>query len=119
MNKNKSSSFSKQLTNDQCQAILQALFEHYKDGKLEHGAIETVTASFNVSRRCIGQVWKRGNESIENRCAFMDVQLLKTNCGCKKKKNDINQVVRVPLRKIGTIQSRAQAPKIPKSTLFN
>ena len=31
----------------------------------------------------------------------------------------MNQVVRVPLRKRGTIRSTAQALKIPKSTLFN
>ena len=73
MNKNKSLSSSKQLTNDQRQAILQALLEHYKDGKLECGAIMKVAESFNVSRNCIGQVWKQANESIENGCAFMDV----------------------------------------------
>ena len=56
MNKNKRSSSSKQLTNDQQQAILQALLEHYKDGKLEHNAIKTVAESFNVSRNCIVQV---------------------------------------------------------------
>ena len=73
MNKNKKSSSSKQLTNDQPQAILQALLEHYKDGKLERGAIKKVAESFNVSRICIGQVWKRANEYIENACVFMDV----------------------------------------------
>ena len=73
MNKNESSSSSKQLTNDQCQVILQALLEQYKDGKYERGAIKTVAESFNVSRNCIGQVWKRANESNENGCTFMDV----------------------------------------------
>ena len=119
MNKIKRSSSSKQLTNDQRQAILQALLEHYKDGKLECGAIKKVTESFNVSRNCIGQVWKRANESIENGCAYMDVRSRKTNCGRKKLQFDMNQVVRVPLRKRGTIRSTAQALKIPKSTLFN
>ena len=42
MNKNKSSSSTKQLTNDQRQAILQALLEHYMDGKPECGAIKKV-----------------------------------------------------------------------------
>ena len=73
MNKNKRSCSSKQLTNDQRQAFLQALFEHYKDGKLDRGAIKKVAESFNVSRNCIGQVWKRANECIENGCTFMDV----------------------------------------------
>ena len=50
MNENKSLSSSKQLTNDQRQAILQALLEHYKDGKLEHGKIKTVAESFSVNR---------------------------------------------------------------------
>ena len=49
----------------------------------------------------------------------MDVQSRKTNCGRKKLQLDMNQVVRVPLRKRGTIRSIAQALKIPKSTLFN
>ena len=113
MNKNKSSTSSKQQTNDQRQAILQALLKHYKDGKLERGATKKVAESFNVSRKCIGQVWKRANESIENGCAFMDVQSRKTNCGRKKLQLDMNQVVRVPLRKRGTIRSTAQALKIP------
>ena len=73
MNVNESLSSSKQLTNDQRQAILQALLEHYKDAKLERGAIKTVAESFNVSRNCIGQVWKHTNESIEIGRAFMDV----------------------------------------------
>ena len=49
----------------------------------------------------------------------MDVRSRKTNCGRKKLQIDMNQVVRVPLRKRGTIRSTAQALKIPKSTLFN
>ena len=73
MNKNKSSSSSQQLTNDQHQAILQALLELYKDGTLERSAIKKVADSLNVNRNCIGQAWKRANESIENGFAFMDV----------------------------------------------
>ena len=73
MNKNKSSSLSKQLTNDQRQAIFQALLEHYKNGKLERGAIKKVAESVNVIRNCIGQVWKCANEFIGNGCAFMYV----------------------------------------------
>ena len=49
----------------------------------------------------------------------MNVRSRKTNCGRKKLQIDINQFVRVPLRKRGTIRSNAQALKIPKSTLFN
>ena len=96
MDQNESSSSSKQLTNDQCQAFLQALLEHYEDRKLERGTIKKVAESFNVSRNCIGQVWKRANEYIENGCAFMEVQSRKTNCGRKKKEIDMNQVVKVP-----------------------
>ena len=66
MNKNESSSSSKQLTNDQRQAILQALLEYYKDGKLERSTIKKVEESFNVSRNCINQVWTRANKPIEN-----------------------------------------------------
>ena len=73
MNENESSSSNKQLTNDQRQAILQALLEHFKDGKFEYSTIKTVAETFDISRNCIGQVWKRANESIENGCAFMDV----------------------------------------------
>ena len=64
-------------------------------------------------------MWKWANESIENGCAFMDVRSCKTNCGHKKTQIDMNQVVRVPLTKRGTIKSTAQALKIPKFTLFN
>ena len=119
MNQNKSSSSSKQFSNDQCQSILKALLEHYKDGKVEHGTIKTVAETFNVSRNCIGQVWKQANEFIENGCAFMDVWSHKTNYGRKTKEINMNQVLRMPLRKRGTIRSTAQALKIPKSTLFN
>ena len=49
----------------------------------------------------------------------MDVPLCKTNCGHKKKEINMNQVVREPLRNIGTIRSTAQANRVPKSTLFN
>ena len=73
MNKNESSNSSKQLTNDQRQAILLALYEHYKGGKLERSAIKKVAESFNVNRNYIGQVWKWVNEPIENGCSFMDV----------------------------------------------
>ena len=47
-NKSSSSSSSKQLTNDQRQAIPQALHKHYKEGKLECGAIKTVAESFKL-----------------------------------------------------------------------
>ena len=50
MNENERSSSSKQLTNDQRQAILHSLLEHYKDAKLERGAIKKVAESFNVNR---------------------------------------------------------------------
>ena len=103
MNKNKSSSSSNQLTNDQRQVILQALLEHYKDGKLERGTIKKVAESFNVSRNCIDQVWKWANESIENGSAFIHLQSHTPNCGRKKLQLDMNLVVRVPLRKRGTI----------------
>ena len=111
------------MINDQRHAILQALLEHYKEGKLERSAIKKVAETFNVSRNFIGQVRKCTNESIENGiengCAFMDVQLRKTICGHKQKEIDMTQVVRVPLRKRGDIRSTAQALNIPKSPLFN
>ena len=61
MDQNESST-SSQLTYDQRQGILQAFLENQKEGKLERGAIKKVPETFNVSRNCIGQVWKRVNE---------------------------------------------------------
>ena len=92
MDQNKFSSSSKQLTYDKHQAILQALLEHYKEGKLECGAIKKIADSFNVNRNCISQVWKCANESIETGSTVMDIQLHKTDCGCKKKEIDMDQV---------------------------
>ena len=56
MNENERSGSRKQLTNDQRQAILQALLKHYKDGKLECSTIKKGAESFNVSKNYIGQV---------------------------------------------------------------
>ena len=64
-------------------------------------------------------MWKRANESIENGCIFMDVWLHKNNCCHKKKEIDMNEAVRVPLRKRGTLRFTTQALKIPKFTLLN
>ena len=119
MDKKVSSRSSKQLTNDQHQANLQALLEYCKEGNLERGAIKKVAESVNISKNCIGQVWKRANESIENGCTFMDIRSRKTNCVRKKKEIDMDRVVTVPLRKRGTIRSTAQTLKIPKSTFFH
>ena len=69
---NAKSSSNKQLTNDQEQAIFQALLANYEEGKLKRGTIKKVAEIFNLNY--IGQ---------------------------------------------GTIRSTAEAPKIPKSTLFD
>ena len=119
MDQKANSRANKQLTNDQRQAILQALLANYEDGKLKRGAIKKVAEIFNFSRNCIGQVWKRANESIEAGGTKMDVRSRKTNCGRKRKEINMDQVVSVPLSKRGTIRSTAEALKIPKSTLFN
>ena len=113
-----SSSSSTQLINEQRLAILQALLENYQEGKLKHCTINQIADKFSVSTNCVGKVWKHTKESMEEGRTYMDVGSCKTNCGCKRKAIKIQEIVKVPFRKRGTIRSTAEALQIPKSILL-
>lgn len=114
---------SKQLTNEQRQAILQQLLLSIENKeKLEHGAINKIAAAFHVSRLTVSRIWHIAQAQYREGKIYVDVSpKKKEKCGRKRKdySNNLAEIKNIPLNRRGTFRSLSFAIDIPKSTLFN
>jgi hypothetical protein len=106
----------RELTNDQRNAILQALLQRSENRILNHGAVKDIAQQFDVGRNTVGRIWKRGIESLDKGNNAMDASSRKKSCGQKKKSYSLDQYTTIPLNQRGTVRSAAAATGIPKST---
>jgi hypothetical protein len=108
----------KQLTEEQRQAILQALLQSSENRILRRGAINDIAALFNVTRLTVSALWKRGIASLQSGGSVMDVSSRKRNYGWKW--NDVvdqlKAINNVPLNRRGTVRSAASSLAIPKTS---
>ena len=76
---------SRELTNNQRQAILHRLLPHQKEnGKLAKGAYKNAAVAFKVSPRTCAKIWKRYKETQDDdTCPAGDVSSNKSKCGRK------------------------------------
>lgn len=108
---------SKQLTNTERNAILQALLQRSVDGAIPKGGISAVAKQLEVSRQTVSSLWARAKESVKGNGSCMDVSSRKSKCGRKRKHENIStELLQIPLNRRGTIRSSAKALNIPKST---
>jgi hypothetical protein len=70
----------KPLSNGERIWILHSLLQRSAGGKLHHGAVAAVAVEFGVSRNCVGAIWKRGQDSLNNGGQYLDVSHKKSNC---------------------------------------
>jgi hypothetical protein len=87
---------------------------------LHRGAVATVAVKFGVSRHCVGAVWKRGQDSLNNGGQYLDVSHNKSNCGRKKidYSEKISNMKTISIRYRQTLSSTAEAAAIPRTTLW-
>jgi hypothetical protein len=63
----------KPLSNGERTQILHSLLQRWAGGKLHRGAVATVAVEFRVSRHCVGAIWKRGQDGLNNGGQYLDV----------------------------------------------
>jgi len=120
LDKNTSNPKKRELSNEDREAILQALLSKSEDGILPRGAIQAISASFEVGRNTVGRIWARAKESVADGSNVMDVSHRKSQCGRKKKNysSQMESFSQLPLSQRGTLQGALEASGIPKTTLF-
>jgi hypothetical protein len=110
------------LSNGERIRILHSLLQHSAAGKLHRGAFAAGAVEFGVSRHCVGAIWKRGQDSINNGGEYLDVSHKKRNCGRKKildYSEKISNLKTISTRNRQTaLSSTAEAATIPKTTLW-
>jgi hypothetical protein len=74
----------KPLSNGERIWSLHALLQQLTAGKLHPGTVATVAVEYGVSRHCVGALWKRGQESMNNGGGYLDVFHMMCLSGRKK-----------------------------------
>ena len=104
------------LTDTERQQIYEALLERSNRGKLKKNSTNIVAQLFQVSRYQVRAVWRRVKQ-CRAQGRPVDVRSRRKNCGRKKLRTDLSDVLTVPLHRRRTIRSLANAIGVKKSTL--
>ena len=112
-----------QLSNEERSAIFQDFLMNMSSRnppKLKHGAINEISAKYNVSRVSISKLWRNASDQLRRGEIVVDSSSMKRNCGRKKKNYDdkLKDIKNIPLNRRGTLRSLLCASGIPKTTLF-
>jgi hypothetical protein len=98
------------------QQIYEALLERSNHGKLRKNTTNIVAHMFQVSRYQVRGIWRRVKQ-CRAQGRPVDVRSQRKNCGRKKLRTDLSDVLTIPLHRRRTIRSLANAIGVKKSTL--
>ena len=106
------------LSNDQRQAVYEAILAMLKDGKPVKGSFSVITAHFGVGWRTVSCIWSRAKEVVAAGAMVPCVTTRFKNYGRTKSNKDVLSVLTsIPLSRRTTLRSMAAASGIPHSTL--
>ena len=106
------------LSNDQRQAVYEALLAMLKDGKPVKGSFFVIAAHFGVGWRTISRIWSRAKEVVTAGAMVPCVTTRFKNSGRTKSNKDVLSVLTsIPLSRRTTLRSMAAASGILRSTL--
>ncbi|XP_027169562.1 uncharacterized protein LOC113769299 [Coffea eugenioides] len=107
----------KKLTNQQRQAIFEALLQYSYGGQLERGLTKVIATQFKISTRTVQRIWERAKSSIINGGSVDISRRFPKRAGRKRVEIDFSTIMEIPLRCRTNIRSLSTKMKVAKSTL--
>lgn len=108
---------SKNLTDEQRQAIYEDLLKSSHHGKLQRYSTRIIATKFQVSIHAVQRVWKRAKQCLVDGIPLDVSSRKRMKCGRKKIEINQSQIAAVPMQKRGTIRGLADAISASKSTV--
>nr|XP_027067645.1 uncharacterized protein LOC113693286 [Coffea arabica] len=107
----------KKLTNQQRQAIFEALLQYSYGGQLERGLTKVIATQFKISMRTVQRIWERAKSTIINGGSVDISRRFPKRAGRKRVEIDFSTIMEIPLRCRTNIRSLSTKMKVAKSTL--
>ncbi|XP_058215387.1 uncharacterized protein LOC131326570 [Rhododendron vialii] len=107
----------KNLTNEQRQAIFDALLLQFDYGKPRGGFISEVAALFSVHPKTISRIWQQGKACIANGSVVDVSSKLLGRVGRKRVQIERSKIFSLEFKRRTNIRSLSKALEVPKSTM--
>ncbi|XP_058223181.1 uncharacterized protein LOC131332888 [Rhododendron vialii] len=105
------------LTNEQRQAIFDALLLQFDYGKPRGGFISEVAALFSVHPKIVSRVWQQGKACIANGSVVDVSSKLLGRVGRKRVQIELSKISSLEFKRRTNIRSLSKALEVPKSTM--
>jgi hypothetical protein len=107
----------KNLSNNERQAIYEALLSRSVNGKMKRRTTTIVANLFNVNRCYVQSIWRTAKECLAEGVPVDVSCKRKKNCGRKKVAIDMSRIATIPLNKRTTLSALAHELGAKRSTL--